>query len=255
MLELVILCRLLRERCGGGELVEQCLDRASAVFARPACQERMVRVTSLFTYYALFSALLGRCDRAVTGSAGDRLRRLAEDRRRHPLLLPRNAQGVLELRYALDLARLPHDLPSAADLYADFALAGSPDLTRIDDLDAYAITHVIFYLTDMGAHPLRSEELTECVAGLLALSVARRDWDLTAEFLLCWKALGRPPTKLTSFAWRCIGRHQREDGAVLGPRYDPASPHRDLREYRFATCYHTTLVTAMAATVWRLDAD
>ncbi|WP_067466431.1 DUF6895 family protein [Actinomadura macra] len=256
LLELVILCRLSAERGGFGAVTrletDRSLDLAAAVLAGPACQERFARVHSLFPYYAALAILLERTGRTPVPHLNSYLRDRVAAAGGSTHALARTAAGLLELRYYLDLGAVEHLLPPVSDLIGRSLLAERLSLCHLSDLDAYAITHVIFAVTDMGARPYpRGETMGNAralVRLLLAEYVAWRNWDLTAELLLCWRALGLPPDGLTDLAWRCLQGDQRPDGLVPGPHHDPRDGGGPGQI--FATCYHTTLVTAMAAIVW-----
>jgi hypothetical protein len=119
---------------------------------------------------------------------------------------------------------------------------------------AYAVTHEVFYLTDFGFRPVEDEEIAEYLRIWVPYWVrsfaAERDDDLTAEFAmvstcLCTGNDDGPSTHLLS-----VLEHQLQDGAVAGPKgagsflfADDDTPARR----QFLGCYHTTLVTLMAA--------
>ena len=271
LLELVILCRLAIERGRFGAVTrlatDRSLDLAADVLAGPACQERFARTHILFPHYAALAILLERTGRpsgwgrppAPLGTAPAPLGHLNSYLRDRVAAvggsthaLARTPAGLLELRYYLDLGGVEHLLPPVNDLIGRSLLAERLSLCHLSDLDAYAITHVIFAVTDMGERPYPPGESVgnarALVRLLLAEYVAWRNWDLTAELLLCWRALGLPPDGLTDVAWRCLHAYQRPDGLVPGPHHDPE--HGPAPGQLFATCYHTTLVTAMAAIVW-----
>ncbi|QXJ22478.1 hypothetical protein AGRA3207_003481 [Actinomadura graeca] len=256
LLELVILGRLAAERGGFGPVTrletDRALDLAAEVFAGPACQERFARVHALFPHYAALAILLERTGRTPVPHLNSYLRDRVAAAGGSTHALARTAAGLLELRYYLDLGRVEHLLPPVGDLIGRSLLAERLSLCHLSDLDAYAITHVIFAVTDMGARPYpRGETVGNAralVRLLLAEYVAWRNWDLTAELLLCWRALGLPPDGLTDVAWRCLQGAQHPDGLVPGPHHDPRDGGAPGQV--FATCYHTTLVTAMAAIVW-----
>ncbi|WP_242578095.1 hypothetical protein [Streptomyces sp. MST-110588] len=140
----------------------------------------------------------------------------------------------------------------------------------------YAATHHVFHLTNWGAEP---RALAAAVRDHLALwlpawldcTVAAGHWDLTGELLAVAAMLPVPPASPAPYvlpgvaqAWRALAAAQRPDGAVPevaeikgtvdSPEtvYVPETvdaPEPDEAEHTFRTCYHSTLVTAFAATL------
>jgi hypothetical protein len=166
----------------------------------------------------------------------------------------------LELRYVLDLGGFRHRLPAVGELYRRTILDSPLDIIYLSDLEAYAITHIVFYLTDFGGRPAsltdeQMERAKETVEQLTALYLADGNWDLTAELLSCRRMLDLPPSDLTAFGWRCLAEAQASSGMIPGPHYGPGvaeSMPDAVRKgiYEFRSSYHTTLVTMLAAVTW-----
>lgn len=156
-------------------------------------------------------------------------------------------------RYILDLGGLRHPMPAMADAACTAMKELDRDVSEYDDQDIYGLTHLLLYAGDFGAVPLPFD-VTPARRLVLELLPAQldRDHDLTAELLACAEMLdlGRDP--LVAEGWQALLRARHADGAVPSPPYDPdieADLTGGVREgYRFATRYHTTLVTVMAAT-------
>lgn len=124
----------------------------------------------------------------------------------------------------------------------------------VDRKAAYGITHDVLHLTDWGRRPLPSAD-----AGYLRLWVPawaecwmdEQLWDLAGELLAVAACLPVDSGTCGPRAWRRFAEAQAADGSVPlrgGPRTH--DPRRD-----FAACYHSTLVTAFAATLARTAAD
>lgn len=162
----------------------------------------------------------------------------------------RPPSAVLELRWAQRLVGCAGaDGDSDADLYRRDVLAHDLDLARTTDYDAYIATHLIFYLTDVGRSPWPAElggergRAAAWIGHLLALHLCRSHWDLVAELLLCWRALGLGDTPLTGYAWEELENSQDPTGVIPGPWWRDAESAPE-------TSYHTTLVAALSASVW-----
>ncbi|MFJ7250970.1 DUF6895 family protein [Streptomyces sp. NPDC098085] len=184
-----------------------------------------------------------------------------------------------ELRYFIDRGGFtaPAALPGLGALYRESIAARSPDVLQLTGSETYALTHVLFYVTDFGHHrrlPDRSgaaAEVRETVRVLLGVHLARGGLDLLAELLLCDSALddgwddgwsdgqgdgcghGHGSGPLRHAGWNALAAAQREDGAVPSPLHRPevlAGLTGDkAAAYLFGTCYHTTLAAALAAAV------
>ncbi|GAA3170581.1 MULTISPECIES: DUF6895 family protein [Streptomyces] len=149
-------------------------------------------------------------------------------------------------------------LPPHADPAAVFALTGlgvRAEPWLLDLRAAYGLTHDVFHLTDWGRARHR---MAAPFAAYLRLwlpcwlegELERELWDLVGELLAVAACLPRP--WYAAEAWHHLAAAQRPDGSVP-ERADPADvPYRD---DPFLTCYHSTLVTAFAATLARAGAD
>lgn len=171
---------------------------------------------------------------------------------------------LLDIAYSLGRVGVAYELPNWHELYVQTIAAKAKGLAYLSNYDLYSITHTIFYLTDMGQRTAddviqgSSQRLCELVQKLLGVVLRDKDWDLTAEFLLCWSFLGIPLNSvMCEVAWQQLVLAQLADGAVPSPSFDPAAEDQNkgnvtLSEtgYRFFNCYHTTLVAAAAAASW-----
>jgi hypothetical protein len=155
-------------------------------------------------------------------------------------------------RYLLDLGALRHPTPPMADVARAAMHALDRDVDSFDEMDIYGFTHLLLYATDFGAGPLPFEPAParRLVRELLPAQIGR-DHDLTAELLACAELVGLGADPLVRDGWAALRRAQHPDGAVPSPPYDAAVeatvPDGQVTGYRFATRYHTTLATVMAA--------
>ncbi|MFC8583085.1 DUF6895 family protein [Streptomyces sp. NPDC057217] len=157
----------------------------------------------------------------------------------------------VELAYYLDVLGIRHDLPAPALLFPGplrrTAVGGAPPRRS----EAYRTTHAIFCVTDFGRVDARSTigdllpETCDHVEALLADLVAREDWDLVAETLMCCAFLGLRPEGLVEDAWEGLAGAGDHLARPVGRGAGPGAAAR--REREFADHYHTTVVTLMAA--------
>ncbi|WP_030319458.1 DUF6895 family protein [Streptomyces flavochromogenes] len=174
----------------------------------------------------------------------------------------------IEIRYYADRAGVRHGIESYAELLPRSPLvalrAAGPTVaaaakSTVEPLtlpQAYALTHTAFYLGDFGrtdpriagadldhARGLTHRMLSHCVAHDL--------WDLAAELVLTQFVLGEDPLRTPSgaAAVECLARAQRPDGAIPGRSAElMAAPRVTAGEF-FRKAYHTTLVTALMASI------
>ncbi|WP_160050044.1 MULTISPECIES: hypothetical protein [unclassified Nocardiopsis] len=249
VLELLMLCRLLR-RGGPGAAHPGAarLERAAVAAALDVLPEAGDAPGPAGPAHRLWLlallADLGRPTGTVTA--------LAE---RHPPAVPGPGTSpvhALELRHVLGLAGLPAppELPGTEPLY-DACVAEHAG--RTGEYDAYGVTHTVLYATDFGARPLPGDasRMARVLTGLLRAYLDEGHLDLAAELLLCARIAGGADPGLERRGWEELAAAQRPDGSLPGPPFDAAVLAGRAGErataYVFRTCYHTTLVTAMAA--------
>ncbi|WCE01177.1 hypothetical protein PGH47_38175 [Streptomyces sp. HUAS 31] len=139
-------------------------------------------------------------------------------------------------------------------------LGGLPEPWTFERSSGYALTHVVFHLTDWGRVPTGvpadlAAYLGHWLPSWLDTCLDATMWDLSCELLVVAGSLPAPPD-LPTFrsAWTRIARAQHDSGALPqeGPGADTAGPEPD-----FLRCYHSTLMAAFAAaqTVKRLTGE
>lgn len=252
-LELLMLCRVL-ERAGRGD--DAAPLRAGAEAAASPIVERADLEAAADDPEGGFTYLLWAIHLMPD--------RLAEAKRRAHAIVERRGAGLarldqprtmhLELAYAAALGGAGATLPGFAALYGARPYAGRR-AGDLDDAQAYAVTHDVLYATDFGAVPLpldpeAAAEVGALVRALLRDRIDAAQWDLTAELAHCAIATAGD-RGIVDVAFAALADARLDDGAVPGPPYDAALAAErtgdERAAYAFRTCYHTTLVTAMAA--------
>lgn len=157
-----------------------------------------------------------------------------------------------------------------ADFASVLALTGlgrQPEPWALDRKAVYGVTHDVFHVTDWGRDRRR---MPPELAGYLRLWLPswlenwleEELWDLVGELLAVTACLpaslahlpARPSAHPSAhpLAWQRLADAQAVDGSVPELGAAPSSGnHRD----GFLACYHSTLVTAFAATLARIAAD
>ncbi|WP_271253409.1 DUF6895 family protein [Pseudanabaena sp. Chao 1811] len=119
---------------------------------------------------------------------------------------------------------------------------------------AYAITHEVFYLSDFGFRPLRSQRIISYLRIWIPywtnVFISDCNNDVAGELAMIWSCVGSGFCSSFEHPLVAVLENQCEDGSVTGPDgagtflyTDKDSPQRR----KFLACYHTTLVIMMAA--------
>lgn len=256
VLEVLTLCRSLRRGPRAHQattLIESSADIAERVVTNPTFLSGLYRADTLFTYHIWLLTLLD-----VLGRPRSELREVVQrllDAGCGAVASPgRPAHALVELRYVLELGGYRNPLPELPELIGHNMLTTGVNPLYLTDNECYAVTHLLFYLTDFADHPggVDLPGIAELVTTLLGVYLAKDDFDLSAELLLCALALGQREHDLVTHGWQRLNKARRPDGAVPGPLHDPAVLARlsgaKAAAYLFGTCYHTTVVAALAAT-------
>ncbi|MFJ1588219.1 DUF6895 family protein [Streptomyces sp. NPDC088197] len=143
-----------------------------------------------------------------------------------------------------------------ADFDAVLAMTGlgrAVEPWTLDRKAAYGVTHDVFHLTDWGRAPHRmpadrAEYLRLWIPSWLESWLEEELWDLVGELLAVAACLPVPVPDAA--AWRLLAGAQGADGAV--PEIGAAPPPGTAAAEAFTACYHSTLVTAFAATLARI---
>jgi len=178
------------------------------------------------------------------------------------LIMERLPFRCLDLRYNADHAMNNiGDIPSLVQLYPYTVVAQRPPISYLYWNDLYAITHTIFYVTDMGHCPIEqtiasfdAEYLRWLVQTVMGMMLWKGDLDIVAECLMCARFLNCTWNYIIESAWESIAKRQRGSGVIPGPTFNEKDANsldgKELSEYEFVHGYHTTLVTILAALPW-----
>ncbi|MEU6254338.1 hypothetical protein [Streptomyces sp. NPDC047043] len=132
-------------------------------------------------------------------------------------------------------------------------LGGLPEPWTFERSAGYALTHVVFHLTDWGRTPDGlppdlADYLAHWLPPWLDTCLDARMWDLGCELLVVAASSPRPPdAAMFQDAWTRIARAQHETGALPVEGPDPREDDAAAAEPDFLHCYHSTLMAAFAA--------
>ncbi|WP_259670152.1 DUF6895 family protein [Streptomyces sp. ID38640] len=228
------------------------LEQVEEIAARPSYRELIARDEAALLLYAGTYAALRLC-----GREDPEFRQLITQAAAggYAAVFERIPYRQLDLLHTLELCDVPHTLPAVDDVLPFTLLCNRPNVVKLTDRDIYALTHTLFYATDFGLREPRWPRdfdpgaAVELLEALLVLTLGRQNADLVGELLCCLLCLGVRDSEEGRRAWEFLAAVQEADGRVNGP---PGVVHPGLadgdEEYRhWATGYHTTIVTALAA--------
>ncbi|GGU39873.1 DUF6895 family protein [Streptomyces lavendofoliae] len=163
-------------------------------------------------------------------------------------LLPNRVLSILNSERRCGLT--PHEDASA--VLRRTWLGGLPEPWAFERFAGYTLTHVVYHLTDWGRDPAAvpadiADYLATWLPAWLDTCVESRHWDLCGELLAVAASLPEPPPPdATESAWRALAQAQDPTGAVPEVGH---GPHGEDIPRVFVNCYHSTTVTAFAATL------
>lgn len=171
--------------------------------------------------------------------------------------IERNNWNKIDFRYNLDVAGLKHNMASYQDLYKQSSLCDLPELSYLRNIDIYAITHMIFHLSDFGAADMKIilkedyNKLTTYMALLTGYYAHKEDWDLLAELLICCHNLNYREFPLFKLCWEKMIQSQNPEGDFTSRYIQKELKLQKIvsQEERFDVNYHPTLVSLFACSL------
>jgi hypothetical protein len=167
----------------------------------------------------------------------------------------RSAWSQIDIKYYLDAVGLRHAFPDAATLFGISSLINPPALPHAQRMDLYAITHLVFHLSDFGARALcgpgtpHLSDIRDYVALALAMCLAERDFDLVGEFLATRICLQGGADELSYHASEALAKAQQPSGFIPDLAWlrglGTLEPGKERSEEEFFAVYHPTLVAVM----------
>ncbi len=162
----------------------------------------------------------------------------------------RTAWQQIDLKYFLDKAGFENQLPDNKSLYKASSLNFLPNLIFNRTIDSYAITHLLFFLSDFGSRDISSflgeklQETKNYVATLTKLYTHKRDWDLLGELLISCHILKHRDFSLHKKCLHLYLDSQCEEGDFISRNaLEAFDNHKKLsQKERFKANHHPTLV-------------
>lgn len=165
--------------------------------------------------------------------------------------IERTAWQLIDLTYFLDKGEFEHQLPDTKTLYPCSSLYFLPNPILNRTIDSYAITHLLFFLSDFGSNDiseLLGEKLSETklyVETLTKMYTHTRDWDLLGELLISCHILKHRDFALHETCFHHYLDSQCNSGDFINRTVlDAFDSNKTLsKEERFKANYHPTLVS------------
>lgn len=258
-LSLLLACRVRIDPEPLSAEYEALLDHVERVAARASYRDLPARDHGALLLYGLTYAALRVC-----GRDDARFRTILERTMaaRYPLIRERIPFRQLDLIYLMDLAGFSRgSLPGLDQIFPQTLLAGDPSLVQMNDVDSYAVTHALFYVTDFGLRAPQwpagfdPAEAARLVEALLVRFRTQEHTDLAGELAASLVCLGVRRSPEIDRAWLDLRRRQEPDGRIPGPAgvIDEARAEElggaAYRDWKVS--YHTTMVAAIAAVMCR----
>lgn len=232
------------------------LEGVERVYRRASYRDLAARDPRALLLYAATHAAMRLCGRE-DATFHHVLRQQAAGR--YAIHFERIPYRHLDLVHTLELCGIEAPLARSEAVLPLSLLAADPSIVQLSDSDLYAITHTAFYATDFGRQPRREGTTLplgptlDLLEGLLTVTRGRRNCDLVGELVAACACFGHVASPELERSWRLLAATQRDDGHVPGPPdvlppdVDDLPP--DVRVW--ATCYHTTIVAALAGLLAR----
>lgn len=169
--------------------------------------------------------------------------------------IPRKtAYRLMDIKYSLEKAQYPSNLPTYQELYKQTTLGKSSNWLLLSDDAAYSITHTLFYITDMGRKQLLSidyEHIATQLFRLLVFYQLKNNLDILSELIICLFFLQIPFSSeqkqlIDSAMQQLYTSQDSKKGFVPSPSF--ATITDDVAN--FFEHYHTTLVALGAHFVY-----
>jgi hypothetical protein len=165
-----------------------------------------------------------------------------------------SAWSKVDIMYYFDTLGLQHGFPSVDVLLRQSSLLVPPALCHAQRMDLYAVTHLVFHLTDFGMRPLPGATPDEVygvcdyLALALAMSLAEEDFDLVGEFLISLICIGKIGDPLSHFSTKVLLESQQPAGFIPDRSWLRGLKGEEEKETEeFFAVYHPTLVALIVA--------
>lgn len=163
---------------------------------------------------------------------------------------------TMDLRWLLGIMN-PSTAPQFDDLLPHSILTSSVHPIYASDLDVYAITHGVMYLTDFGRHELPysldPRRLGQLIDSCLAWHIFSNNFDLLGELLLSAACIPNAWSPYAGVAWHLLASIWDELGFLPSSTFDSARyaqlSGESASAYAFLHIYHTTFVAGLLCAV------
>jgi hypothetical protein len=228
----------------------------------------MTRRTGLFEFYLSTYLCLKACDLKVYIDA-EQFKILLQKMIDEDFIdaIERTPCNQIELSYYFNLGGFKHQLFDCSSIYKYSSAFRLPSPIHLRPIDAYCLTHIIFYLSDFGQQTLvpilqeRYNETYQYIILLLGIYTRKRDWDLVAELLICCNFMQcdyfHP---LIQLAGKCLGQAQHPEGFIPGKdrfleKLEDDLENNNSEKDAFRMNYHPTLVTFLTSIFYLYGED
>ncbi|MCL7764786.1 hypothetical protein MPF19_15285 [Polaribacter sp. Z014] len=168
--------------------------------------------------------------------------------------IERTAWNQIDFKYQLDFGGFKHNMASYDQMYKTSSLYHLPNLIHIRDIDVYALTHILFHLTDFGNKNIdhlledKKDKTAEHIGNLMIKYALKEDWDLLAELLICCHNLNYRNHPLFIECWQKLLNAQNKKGDFTSRYIQEKLKKGEMVNDKdvFDVNYHPTLVGLFA---------
>lgn len=166
--------------------------------------------------------------------------------------IERSAWDKLDMKYYIEACGLKHNFPSNNELLLNSSLLNLPNLSYVQNIDLYGLTHLLFHFSDFGVINMKQflgsnyQSIQDYVNVTMSMSLIKQDWDLTAELLINQYCLNKQFSAMDKEAAKTLYKTQQSSGFIPGRDWvnerKKMIPDQDNTPI-FNDVYHPTIVS------------
>jgi hypothetical protein len=165
--------------------------------------------------------------------------------------IERSSWDKLDMKYYIEACDLKHGFPDNSKLLSDSSLLNLPQLSYVQNVDLYALTHLLFHFSDFGSVDMKRflgneyQNIQDYVNLTMSMSIIKQDWDLTAELLINQFCLQKQFTDVDRDTASILCKSQQSSGFIPGRDWVKQRNESKSNQHHtpaFNDVYHPTIV-------------
>jgi hypothetical protein len=164
----------------------------------------------------------------------------------------RSSWDKLDMKYYIEACEMKHDFPNNYELLLNSSLLNLPQLSYLNNMDLYGLTHLLFHFSDFGLVDMKHflginyPKIQDYVNLSMVMSLIKQDWDLTAELLISQYCLQKQFTDTDRNAGYTLYKTQQSSGFIPGREWvKQKQENKSFQDNKplFDDVYHPTIVS------------